>query len=1474
MGICGSVCGSNSKNNELNAKVVDGFLDKEIPLSFKVQMDNFKGKGLKVKDSYITIKFGDREEIRSKKYYDNGYPNYDMEDNFIYNCTTKALTKQYLFITFFGGKKNEELGSIKISLYTVATGAYHFDYTVMSESSYLGRCSFDIKMSQKVVVEIKSCTLVAKVLDNLNEKNYFYNFTLLDGEHTIESDKSAEFENVYLNRAMIDREHSDEDSSLNESQLSEKNVMWQGSGSQRPEVLSTIVSDFGSPGKLSLNNSFSKSELNGYDLDSDTEPHVQMLPSSHRLKEEKKENVEFVEEYKKPINLENYVDTKDIGHEAIGYSFPAQPTVISHVNDNKYTKVLDDELNDDDISINENQNELFIITEKSNDKKFTSIRNLVKISKSTENDLKSYLRGETKNNLQPQDLRESLKSETRVEITKNESQKITGKSQFHKQSSNEQQQKLAPANINGTNSTKKKSETQNRKKTMNNKADFDRLNEKMEKNKQIWDDPEGISITYEFFLEDVNNISMQFSIWIKKPVVCMNEQNLTYLFDSGHFNENQPKTRIIELKLLGDCYFSFSSFIRHLFIKDTFSTPNVEKKFENKLWKEGISKGTLKGNIFIKCSQFLKQVVCGVNTENGIQKSAGVVYAPSKNKRSFKQSREEIIAISELTKSMKENQFKILGDADKNNFTETLRNSEQKELVDNLNKILVLLNKTEKTSLISFTYVSESELHDAQETQINQGKHLVRYCQEALEDFRQFYYESLKALLKRGELALQFLGASHTNEVDTEGFKSAVQSNFKSNNSNKQWNINIRLKNALRYQKLLYRSLELALHLIIQKALTSYERDFIEYFQAISYIRIPQFHEELNKVLQSSFDKSVPLNILRGTEYEGSGIVDIVANDSMQLSGIPYTNKKILEQFDWKTEFYKHLIGEKKYDQNVDFLNKILEDHQWHTRFIKKGVGFFLFIKELCDYIVETLVNIDKIPWQDIPGYKLILRAFLVEMQSRDLKAYPEALISATNSMQKNMKLLNIFCNVIYRKTNIYQGDYVFRAFDLIDNWICIVKKQKKIIPTNFDHYGLIKGIFMVLQEDESFLSVAKAIWFVYRNFYMFPEIIQHEFHEYLFGKMFLGQFLHWNVAVRKIFHHLVYFRIYHKHKNLTCRNLDPESLRWELVKILNGNQINQDKKYDIFNDQILLELNKIFRFLVCANKKHKDNFSNYDFISKSKRIADVRRYKNGNKKLEDATIFYKDVCSKLDLEQLANFFTKDLKLSKNELPMNKTESLNTKLGDTNIWQSEKFQVKSNREIEFNPSKFKKNKEEEDPRLPHKKSISMQDLSEVSPQPKELNLKKSLPKNHPRKGSGNLDKFNKQMIQQASAMNIEQTNPNSFARKSTKAKTTINKETIIFKKQRVFIDLNDKTDAMKQEKSQLVYLEISLKEFFELKKDYEEWNKGFLVNLGDKTGKKAKDVYMDYDVPVCDIPIISDKVEAADDGEDLNPVEF
>jgi len=60
------------------------------------------------------------------------------------------------------------------------------------------------------------------------------------------------------------------------------------------------------------------------------------------------------------------------------------------------------------------------------------------------------------------------------------------------------------------------------------------------------------------------------------------------------------------------------------------------------------------------------------------------------------------------------------------------------------------------------------------------------------------------------------------------------------------------------------------------------------------------------------------------------------------------------------------------------------------------------------------------IPWQDLPGYRVLLKSFLVELKNREILKYPVTLKQAAANILLNEKLLNVFVTLIYNKTKFF----------------------------------------------------------------------------------------------------------------------------------------------------------------------------------------------------------------------------------------------------------------------------------------------------------------------------------------------------------------------------------------------------------------------------------------------------------------------
>lgn len=143
-----------------------------------------------------------------------------------------------------------------------------------------------------------------------------------------------------------------------------------------------------------------------------------------------------------------------------------------------------------------------------------------------------------------------------------------------------------------------------------------------------------------------------------------------------------------------------------IFNKGNFgsTTKNKESKFDSKIWLHGITKGNIKGSVYIQCSPIIRQAICGVNTEKTkVQKSVSVIFNDlmgTKRNIKLRKMREELKILDDLKKSLEDNEFNILG-KNQNNKTGKMK-EEIDDMKENLTKMLSILQKTEFSTMICF----------------------------------------------------------------------------------------------------------------------------------------------------------------------------------------------------------------------------------------------------------------------------------------------------------------------------------------------------------------------------------------------------------------------------------------------------------------------------------------------------------------------------------------------------------------------------------------------------------------------------------------------------------------------------------------------------------------------------------------------------------------------------------------------------
>lgn len=98
-------------------------------------------------------------------------------------------------------------------------------------------------------------------------------------------------------------------------------------------------------------------------------------------------------------------------------------------------------------------------------------------------------------------------------------------------------------------------------------------------------------------------------------------------------------------------------------------------------------------------------------------------------------------------------------------------------------------------------------------------------------------------------------------------------------------------------------------------------------------------------------------------------------------------------------------------------LMKSLENPQWKPRIARKGIVFYSILAEWCRSIFKTTINKDHVPWNELPGYKILVNIFLTELKNKSILNYPESMKDASIALLLNEKLLNNFVIIVYKNT-------------------------------------------------------------------------------------------------------------------------------------------------------------------------------------------------------------------------------------------------------------------------------------------------------------------------------------------------------------------------------------------------------------------------------------------------------------------------
>ena len=89
----------------------------------------------------------------------------------------------------------------------------------------------------------------------------------------------------------------------------------------------------------------------------------------------------------------------------------------------------------------------------------------------------------------------------------------------------------------------------------------------------------------------------------------------------------------------------------------------------------------------------------------------------------------------------------------------------------------------------------------------------------------------------------------------------------------------------------------------------------------------------------------------------------------------------------------------------------------WKKRLRRRGIAFFRFLANWTKYVANIVAH-ESVPWQDIPGYRVLVNSLLNEMKHRAVTNYPDAMKDVYIELLANEMLLTVFVRLVLKATS------------------------------------------------------------------------------------------------------------------------------------------------------------------------------------------------------------------------------------------------------------------------------------------------------------------------------------------------------------------------------------------------------------------------------------------------------------------------
>jgi molybdopterin converting factor small subunit len=580
----------------------------------------------------------------------------------------------------------------------------------------------------------------------------------------------------------------------------------------------------------------------------------------------------------------------------------------------------------------------------------------------------------------------------------------------------------------------------------------------------------------------------------------------------------------------------------------------ITSKFEQSLTLKGHQVGVIYGTILFKKIPDVRQLRCGVNSENGISSSSSVIVGNLNTKKPLRKVKYAIPVEAQRVLEKMQDLVELMANRQKDDKEGKVRKA---------TKILKMLQISHKASMLSWVYASSEALDETKSILLRLWQFLLDNIRVRHYTLRNVFYELLFYLVKRAELSdLPLLGFDSTASTTILGIKQPHKVLKKD------------LEFGLKLRAMLVETKYCVLQTVsVRGVMNNNLMFFVARMLSVLCFRLPSFGVELYQLWAESYIEPVPELV---AEFQMNADADLFAMDGLEA------------HLDWR-RFHKAIYDEygekalKNQEEEAEDKYEVTSE-SWKSRFRRlngeANTLNILLVDQWLWYVLDTLAVLNqKIGWVHLPGYSQVLKVFFLELKTQKSGWLPPTLYKLSCTMLSNSHLINPMTKFLLSSTSVHDVTAVIGAVELLGVWMYMIRSWRvrlgsyrlshlenndrwnfhqddqysipagdevSLLPPSFDFRFLCAALRILLGSEHTQV-VLTTIEFLYNCWDCFPERHADKLRFELL-QSFVRLFLHWHREVRHFYQTLIAFRAMKPHgwtqKGASFVNTPPHSRR------------------------------------------------------------------------------------------------------------------------------------------------------------------------------------------------------------------------------------------------------------------------------------------------------------------------------------------